>query len=115
MKIILDTNFLMIPSKFNVDIFSEIDRIITKSYTLHFLDKSIDELKKIKGNKLALQLAEKLKIIKTKENLDVDSTLVKLSDKNTIIATNDKGLKQRLRKKKSKIITLKQKTHLVLQ
>lgn len=105
----------MIRTKFKVDIFSEIDRLIEKKYTLYILDKSLDELNRIKNNKIALALSKRLKIIETKEKLDVDSILVKLSDENTIIATNDKELKQRLKKKRSKVITLKQKTHLVLK
>ena len=71
--IILDTNFLMIPYKFKVDIFTEVDRLLTEEYSLNILDKTLDELKKIKAPKLTFQLAERLKIIKTKEDLDVDS------------------------------------------
>jgi len=46
-KIILDTNFLLIPAQFKVDIFSEIDRICSFTYSLFVLDKSVEELKKI--------------------------------------------------------------------
>ena len=44
-KIILDTNFLLIPAQFKVDIFDEIDRIMIEKYQLFVLDKTIDELK----------------------------------------------------------------------
>ena len=44
-KIILDTNFLMIPAQFNVDIFSEIHRICDFKYELYIIDKTIDELR----------------------------------------------------------------------
>ncbi|ENO12016.1 hypothetical protein MBGDC06_00279, partial [Thermoplasmatales archaeon SCGC AB-539-C06] len=50
-KIILDTNFLLIPAQFKVDIFDEIDRIILEKYQLFVLDKTIDELKKIIADK----------------------------------------------------------------
>ena len=43
MKIILDTNFLMIPSMFKVDIFSEIERICDFKYELCIVDKTLDE------------------------------------------------------------------------
>ena len=46
-KIILDTNFLLIPAQFKVDIFSEIVRIADFSYELFIIDKTLDELKKI--------------------------------------------------------------------
>ena len=43
-KIILDTNFLMLPTEFGIDIFAEIARITTKSYQLLIVDKTQDEL-----------------------------------------------------------------------
>ena len=45
--VLLDTNFLLIPAQFKVDIFSEIDRICTFQYEIAVLDKTIDELNKI--------------------------------------------------------------------
>ena len=68
MKIILDTNFLLIPGTLKVDIFEEIKRICDFKYTLHIIDKTVDELKKItetqRGKyktaaKLALMLIKK--------------------------------------------------------
>ena len=46
-KILLDTNFLLIPSQFKVDIFSELERICIFNYKLYVLDKTVDELKYI--------------------------------------------------------------------
>jgi len=124
-KILLDTNFLLIPSQFNIDIFEEIDRIMLESYQLYVLDKTIEELKKIiqdkkqkqknrRAAKLALQLlkAKKIKILKTKEDLPVDDLIIKLKD--YIIATQDIGLKRQLKAKKIKIITLRAKKTLIL-
>jgi len=121
-KIILDTNFLLIPAQFKVDIFDEIDRIILEKYELFVLDKTIDELNKIindkkqklrnrKAAKLGLQLlkSKKVKIIKTREDLLVDDLIVKL--KGYIVATQDIGLKNRI---KGKIITLRAKKKLIL-
>jgi len=123
-KIILDTNFLLIPAQFNIDIFAEIDRIMLEKYSLFVLDKTIDELKKLikdkhqkqkdkRASSLALQLikAKKLKILKTKQDLSVDDLIVNL--KGHIIATQDIGLKRRLKAKKVKIITLRAKKKLI--
>ena len=123
-KIILDTNFLLIPYQFKVDIFSEIDRIILEKYQLYILDKTLDELEKIvkdkeqKGkNKLAAKLAlllvkaKDVKIIKTKKDKLVDDLIVELADKDTIVCTQDTELKKRL---PCKIITLRQKKKLIL-
>ena len=122
-KIILDTNFLLIPDKFKVDIFSEIDRICTFGYNLFIIDKTIGELKKIIGNqkgknkaaaKLALLLLKKKKIdvIKTKSGSTVDDEILKLNG--CIVATQDKILKTRLRKKKIPVITLRQERYLIM-
>jgi len=121
-KILLDTNFLLIPAQFNIDIFSEIDKIMLEKYQLYTLDKVIYELKSIQKNKkqsqknrnaakLALQLikAKKLNIIKTKEDKPVDDLIVDL--KGYIIATQDIGLKKRL---KAKILTLRAKKKLII-
>jgi len=122
-KIILDTNFLLIPCKFKVDIFSEIKRICDFKHDVFVLDKTIDELKKIiklqKGKnkeaaKIALLLVKNKKIrrIKTNENLDVDGILLKQKD--AIIATQDIELKRKLKKKSIRTISLRQRKYLVL-
>ena len=112
-KIIFDTNFLLTTAKFNIDIFSELKRICDFPYKLYILEKTIKELKGKKGAKLALDLIrEKVKIIKTKKEEDVDTLLLNL--KNFIIATQDKALKKKLKEKKRKIITIRQKKYLNL-
>lgn len=124
-KILLDTNFLLIPAQFNVDIFSEIDRIMHESYQLYTLDKVIDELKSIiqdkeqsqknrRAAKLALQLIESkdVKTIKTKQDKLADDLIVDLDS--YIIATQDIELKKRLKEKNTRIITLRQKKKLIL-
>jgi len=69
-KIILDTNFLMIPYTFRVNIFAELSRIMDDSYKLFIIDKTVDELENIIKNQpgkhkqaaqLALQLIAKKK------------------------------------------------------
>ena len=46
-RIILDTNFLLIPGQFKVDIFQEIGKIMGESYELCIFQPTIDELTKI--------------------------------------------------------------------
>jgi hypothetical protein len=120
-KIILDTNFLTLPHQFNVDIFEEINRIMEEEYELITLSSVIGELKKIsesRGNdavaaKIALELVEKknVKVINT-NNKNVDNAIVAIADKNTIIATNDKALKKKIKNKNVKVIYLRGKKHL---
>jgi len=121
-KILLDTNFLLIPAQFKIDIFSEIDKLMLEKYQLFALDKVIEELKSIQKNskqslknrnaaKLALQLvkAKKVNIIKTKEDKPVDDIITAL--KGYIIATQDIALKRRVN---AKIITLRAKKKLII-
>ena len=123
-KIIIDTNFLMIPIQFRVDIFSEIDRICNFNYKLYIFDKSIDELKNIikkqavkdrKAAKFALKLI-KLKnigIIKS-ERENVDALILNNLSKDTIVATQDMLLKKKLLEKSASLIILRQKKYLQL-
>ena len=120
-RIILDTNFLLIPAQFNVDIFTEINRIVLEKHQLFVLDKTVDELKKLSTNpkqslknrraaKLGLQLlkAKKVKVLKVKGE-SVDDILASI--KGYIIATQDIELKRRIKGKK---IVLRAKKKLVL-
>ena len=118
-KILVDTNFLLIPFQFKVDIFKEIDRIIDEKYEICVVDKTLEELEKlIKGNKekdkkaakLAKQLIKKnkVKIINT-QGKNVDEIIIKIKDKDTIVATQDKELRKKL---KGDVIVLRQKKYL---
>ncbi len=121
-KLIIDTNFLLIPFQFSFDIFSEFERIKTEPIQIFVLDKSIDELNKIvreqKGKdksaaKMALQLVEtRADILMTEGEDYVDDLIVSLADKDTIVATQDKELKKRVQKKGAKLIIMKQKKYL---
>jgi rRNA-processing protein FCF1 len=124
-KIILDTNFLLIPIQFKLDIFSEIDRICLFKYKLYIIDKTIDELKEIIKNqkgkhklaaKIALQLIKKKNInkIKTKQG-KVDDLILDSLDKDTILATQDELLRKKALKKGTKLIVLRAKKYLILK
>ena len=123
-KIISDTNFLMIPLQFKVDIFSELERICSFNYKLYVFERSLDELNNIvekqKGkSKNAAQFA--LKLIKLKdigvleaEGRSVDSIILKNADKDTVVATQDGLLKKKLLEKGVSVIILRQKKYLQL-
>lgn len=122
-KIILDTNFLMIPAQFRVDIFSEIDRICAFNYKLLIFEESIGELESIirKGGKDKMAAKFALKIIRQKnirilksEKKDVDSLILENSGKDAIVATQDIPLKKALLDKGASVIILRQKKYLQL-
>ena len=121
-KLVIDTNFLMIPYRFRVDIFSEFNRICSFNYRLFVFEQTIGELKKIiatqsgkdkKAAEFGLKLI-KLKnigIIPSKER-DADSAMLSSMDKDEIIATQDAVLRKRLIEKGASVIWLRQKKYL---
>ena len=121
-KIILDTNFLLIPLQFRVDIFSELNRICNFNYKIFIFEQTINELKNImekqKGaDKKAAQFALKLVklknigIIKSGET-DVDELMLDSVNNDTILATQDIKLKKQLLEKGASVIILRQKKYL---
>ena len=125
-KILLDTNFLLVPYQFRVDIFTQINRIMHFQYKIFVLDKSVEELKKViegqKGKskdaaKIALKLIaiKNIGVIKAESGKKTDEVIVELSRKdNYIVATQDKDLKRSLINHGIEVIVLRQKKILVL-
>jgi len=122
-KVLLDTNIIMVPGKFKVDIYEEIKRLMDVPYDLYVLDKSLDELDDIierqRGKeKAAARLAKaileakKPKTLKTTSKDYVDNVILGL--KGFIVATNDKELRLKLKKEGVRTILLRQKTHLIM-
>ena len=123
-RIIIDTNFLLIPYQFKVDIFSEINRVCSFSYELYIVDKTIQELEKIvnkqtgKNKKAAalgmIFLGQRIKGRIKAGELTVDEAILKQASKSKgcIVATQDAELKRKLKKKGVPLIVLKAKSHL---
>ena len=127
-KIILDTNFLLIPGQFGVDIFAEIDRICNFAYELAVVPETIIELKQIIGGSgslkdrkaasLALQLLERYRV-KTLANYRkvfkrADEAILAIADRSSVVATQDRELRKLLRKNAVRLIILRQKKYLML-
>ncbi len=121
MKVFLDTNFLMIPVKFGVDIFSELDRVVEGKYDLVTVEPVISELRKIsqgkgkdaKAAKVALELVKKKRIKVLKCEGSADSCLLRMSA-NSYVATLDIELKRKLLKLGRKVIYLRAKKYLAV-
>ena len=123
-KVILDTNFLLIPGQFMVDIFTELERIMQEPFELCVIDKSLKELNQVvvtgkTKDRFAAKLALALIIQKNLKTLhsfvtkkSVDDIIVSKADKDTYVATQDKALRQRLKEKGAKIIGLRQQKYL---
>lgn len=122
-RIILDTNFILAIAQFRIDIFEEIKSLYAGGYEIFVPKGVIKELEKlINGGslqerrfaRLGKELLEKKQIRELGENkLNVDDFLLELGNKYTIIATQDKPLRKRLKEKKAKILGIRQKKYLV--
>ena len=116
MDIILDTDFLLSSLKYKIDIFSEFSRILDKKFKVNILDKTLDELKckNLEKMSIAFIQAKNINVIKTDRLKNVDNLILDLVDKDTIVATQDKDLKRKLKKKNIQIITIRQKKYLAI-
>ena len=123
MKALLDTNFLMIPGQFRVDVISELTSL---GYIEFFtLDLVVAELNRFatKGGKIARYARVALEIIRncgvtileTKGDLKrVDDEILRLArTKNFVICTQDKELMKKIKATGMRFITLRQNKYLV--
>ena len=123
-EVVIDTNFFMVPFQFNVDIITELEKILP-SYKLTTPSFVINELKGLKNNNkgktrlnanLALKLANSSKIeikdISLLENETVDDALLRVSE---VLATNDIELKKRAKDKGITVAYLRQKRYIAVE
>jgi rRNA-processing protein FCF1 len=117
LKILLDTNFLLDFLRYKLDfsIFQELE----ESVELFISSETLRELKSIPNKKtkegrlalIALKLinSQKIKIVQSLKK-EVDEDLIALAKKEGfIVATNDKDLKEKLKKENVRIICLRNK------
>ena len=123
-KILLDTNMLMGIGMLKVDIFSELERICDFRHEIVVLDSNLEELRGIqerqsgkhrKAAKLALQLLrhKKVKVLKS-GIMPADDGILQIAGKDFAVATQDAGLKKKLKEKGAGIISLRQKKYLIM-
>jgi len=117
----------MLPIRFGIDIFEQLDRLLDFSYQASVTKSVINELNDLKKNAkssltkeidFALSTLSKYKIIDDSLNNEgsVDLHLLKLAKENSyVVATTDSELRRRLRDERIPVIYLRQKNHLALE
>ena len=123
-EVVIDTNFFMVPFQFNVDVITELEKLLP-SYKLTTPIFVINELKGLKRNtkgkvrlnaNLALKLANSSKVeikdISLLENETVDDALLRVSE---VLATNDIELKNRAKDKGITVVYLRQKKYIAVE
>ena len=127
LKVVLDANFLFIPSQFQVDIFEELENLLNQSFEPILLSSTLMELKGLiesdsqkerKQAQLALKLAEKCRVVPVEKDLGetYDDVIVRVAAEWTSpVATNDRELRRRIRTLGLPVIFLRQKQRLMLE
>jgi hypothetical protein len=126
LRVVLDTNFLMTPFNLGLDVISELDRIISQKYEIIILKGTIEELKGLSKNpslkvrkaaKLALELAQRYKIVDLiPKNGNMDELIVEFSKKEGYaVATNDQNLRRKLKSEGIPTIYVRQRSHLQME
>lgn len=122
-KVILDSNFLMVPFQFNLDVFQEIEFLLQKKVDFIVPSAVKSELTGLSARggegaaeaSLALQLASRCRVVEVtlESNETVDDAIVKASQKlGAVVATNDIELKNRLKLLKVPVVYLRDKSKL---
>jgi len=113
MKVLLDSNFLRIPFQFGVDIFSEIERLLSTEplYEISTISLVEEEIKrKALQNPTWNSVLELIKLKNVKvypmEATDADSGLIGFAHPGDIICTQDKELKLLAKSNGIRVITM---------
>ena len=126
-KVLLDTNFLLVPIRFGVDIFAEAERALNQLVELTVTSGVLREMESLKeeaGPKFqreldfALTLASRCAVVEDepREGETVDDSLIRLaSEHGYVVATTDSELRRRLRDRGLKVLYMRQKRYLVVE
>jgi rRNA-processing protein FCF1 len=124
-RVFLDTNFIVQSTKWKVDFFREMKRILDFPHEIVVLDKVIDELEKLKeqggkkredaGVALAVLNRRNVRVVKSTNAGSVDTQILKAAERRKEpVATQDKELKRRLKAKGVPVVIIRQRSHLSL-
>jgi rRNA-processing protein FCF1 len=113
-KILLDSNVFIYSIKQKIDIFSSLQDILQEPFELVTTESVVKELEKMSKSakkdsayaKASLKLMEKMgvKVIPNKHEY-ADKDILALANEDIIVITNDKKLKEKL-KKKTRVMSL---------
>jgi len=123
-KILCDTNFLLIPLRFGVDVFSETEEALNDLTKLYVSSRVIEEINLLRTDAkpsfekellFALKMIEQCVEIQDDSVTQVDASLIQLAKKNgMVLGTTDSELRKNAREEGVKVIYLRQKRYLVL-
>lgn len=112
--VILDTNALLAQFQFGIDLEDELSRLLG-AFEILIPSSVLFELKNVRDRhaKAALKLAERYKVIAS--DIKGDESILSLAVQlDTIVVTNDKALRKRLKAQGISVIFLRQKKYLAM-
>ena len=122
MKFLLDTNFLMVPGKFRLDIFKELEKFgKPELFTLDLVVKELGKLSKGRGKstfyaKFGIFLIQDKDIgILESQEAKADKELLRLSKEGYVVCTQDRDLTIKIRKARGKVVFLRQEKYLEMK
>jgi hypothetical protein len=127
LRIIIDSNFLLVPAQLKLDIFEGLMNLLNQNYESIVLSTTIDELRSIvergapklrKQAEMALKLAEKCSLVSVdrKTGETNDEVIVRVAkQRKWLVATNDSELRKRLRNISVPVVYVRQKSRLELE
>ena len=126
-RVLLDTNFLMIPIEYEINVFDEIEKLLNRKPEYITISSVINELKEIakkgkvkerKAALTALKLVNEYKVkviedynIKGEKTDEKIINLARILKGNVVIATNDRELRLRIRKMGIPVIMYRERDH----
>ena len=126
--VVPDTNFLLVPGQFGVDIVGELNRILDVKFRIAVPNVVLQELDVIEGKtrgkdllavRMAKKLAERFETVEIgrfgEKPIDDQIYEFAVSNERVIVCTNDKGLKKRLRERGVPVAYLRSKKILELE
>ncbi len=126
-QVILDANFLFVPSQFRLDIFEKLANLLGQRFSPIILSPTYEELVRIAGSEapklrqqasLALKLAEKCQVVVVNKNVKEsnDEVIVRVAAEwKCPVATNDRVLRRKLRDINVTVIYVRQKSCLEIE
>ncbi len=112
---ILDTNALLIPWHFNVDVFEQLIQLGFSPATIEPVLRELRTLARrgLKGANVALTLVQRCAVVEAAEGSSVDERLINTALKyKAAVVTNDKVLTQKLQERGIHVVTLRNKRYL---
>jgi len=125
--VILDSNFLFIPSQFHIDVFEGLMAILNQKFEPILLSPTYKELQRIAQNgppkirqqaSLALRLAEKCRVSEVEQGFreTTDDVITRVAAEwRCPVATNDRALRKKLRDKNVPVIYVRKRSRLEIE